>query len=66
MRTLPARRRVVIGDDDPTLTAQAGLVLVAETDQVLGVRGEIDARVGPIKARRQGLGAGAWCCRPRR
>jgi hypothetical protein len=59
MRTLPARRRrVVIGDDDPTLTAQAGLVLVAETDRVLGIGAEIDARVGPIKARRQGLGAG--------
>jgi hypothetical protein len=59
MRTLPARRRrVVIGDDDPTLTAQAGLALVAETDRVLGIGAEIDARVGPIKVRRQGLGAG--------
>jgi hypothetical protein len=59
MRTLSARRRrVVIGDDDPTLTAQAGLALVAETDRVLGIAAEIDAGVGPIKTRRQGLGAG--------
>jgi Transposase DDE domain group 1 len=52
------RARVVIGDDDPTLTAQAGLALVAETDRVLGIGAEIDAGVGSIKVRRQGLGAG--------
>jgi hypothetical protein len=52
------RSRVVIGDDDAALTAQAGLVLVAETDRVLGIGAEIDAGVGPIKTRRQGLGAG--------
>jgi hypothetical protein len=49
---------VVIGDDDPKLVAQAGLVLVAEIDRVLGIGALIDARVGSIKARRQGLGAG--------
>jgi hypothetical protein len=43
-------RRVVVGVDDPTLTAQAGLALVTETDRVLGIGVEID-EVGPIKAR---------------
>jgi hypothetical protein len=57
---------VVIGDDDPKLTAQAGLVLVAETDRVLGIGAEIDARVGPIKARRQVWARAGWCWRPRR
>lgn len=32
--------------------------MVAELDRVLGIASVIDARVGPIKARRQGLGAG--------
>lgn len=52
------RRRVVVGDDDPKLTAHAGLVLVAELDRVLGIASVIDDEVGPIKTRRQGLGAG--------
>jgi hypothetical protein len=52
------RRRVVIGDDDPSPTRHAGLALVAELDRVLGIAPAIDAAVGPIKARRQGLGAG--------
>ncbi len=52
------RRRVVIGDDDPRQTAHAGLALVAELDRVLGIQGVIDGEVGPIKARRRGLGAG--------
>jgi Transposase DDE domain group 1 len=51
-------RAVVIGDDDPTLTPHAGLVLVAELDRVLGIASVIDSQVGAIKARRQGLGAG--------
>jgi Transposase DDE domain group 1 len=59
MRKLATRRRrVVIGDDDPTQTAHAGLVLVAELDRVLGIGSVIDEQVGPIKTRRRGLGAG--------
>lgn len=52
------RRRVVIGRDDPKLTEAAGLVLVAEVDRVLGVAETIDAWVGRIKERDQGLTAG--------
>lgn len=59
MKTIAARRRgVVIGEDDPRLTGHSGLVLVAELDRVLGIGAAIDDAVGPIKKRRQGLGAG--------
>lgn len=57
-RIAKRQRRVVIGEDDPKLTGHAGLVLVAELDRVLGIGAAIDAAVGPIKKRRQGLGAG--------
>jgi hypothetical protein len=49
---------VVVGADDPTLTPNAGLVLVAEVDRILDVAATIDSFVGRIKARRQGLSAG--------
>ena len=49
---------MVVGDPDPTVTGRAGLALVAEVDRVLGVAATIDAHVGRIKHRRQGLGAG--------
>ena len=52
------RTPIVVGGDDPSLTANAGLVLVAEVDRILGVADTIDARVGRIKVRRQGLSAG--------
>src|SRR5262249_45491521 len=52
------RPRVVIGDDDSTLTAQAGLGVVGGTDRGLGIGAEIDAGGGAVKARPQGLGAG--------
>lgn len=59
VKTIATRRRpVVIGVDDPKLTSRAGLVLVAELDRVLGIGSAIDEQAGPIKARRQGLGAG--------
>ena len=47
-----------MGDPDPSLTAVAGVVLVAEVDRIAGVAAAIDAAVGPIKTRRQGHGAG--------
>lgn len=40
------------------MTGRAGLALIAEVDRVLGVAATIDAHVGRIKARRQGLSAG--------
>jgi len=52
------RRPVVIGDDDPTVTGRAGLVLVAEVDRVLGVAEAFESAVGWLKARRRGLGIG--------
>ena len=55
MKTIPKRRpAVVVGQDDPSLTPAAGLVLVAEVDRILGVAATIDSYVGSIKARRQG------------
>jgi Transposase DDE domain group 1 len=44
--------------DDPSLTATAGLVVVAEAVRALGVISAIDREVGPIKRRRRGLGPG--------
>jgi hypothetical protein len=44
--------------DDPSLTATAGLVVVAEAVCALGVVGAIDQQVGPVKRRRRGLGPG--------
>jgi len=54
----PRRPRIEFRPDDPTLTANGGLVLVAETCRVLDVVGTIDRRVGPVKGRSRGGGAG--------
>ncbi|MGH9023974.1 MAG: hypothetical protein ACRDV9_12885, partial [Acidimicrobiia bacterium] len=59
MKTIrPKRSPVVVGPDDPTLTPNGGLVLIAEVDRILGVATTIDSFVGRIKVRRQGLSAG--------
>lgn len=59
MKTIRQKRTpIVVGADDPSLTANAGVVLVAEVDRVLGVAATIDSFVGRIKGRRQGLSAG--------
>lgn len=47
-----------VGRDDPSLTPAAGVILIAELDRILGVIDTIDAHVGAIKVRRQGLSAG--------
>jgi hypothetical protein len=52
------RTPIVVGRDDPSLTGNAGLLLVAEVDRIVGVADTIDAHVGRIKKRRQGLSAG--------
>src|SRR5664280_1336516 len=54
----PRRPRIEFCADDPTLTPNGGLALVAETCRVLDVIGTIERHVGPIKARRRGAGAG--------
>jgi hypothetical protein len=59
------RRRVVISDDDPDLTARAGLALVAETDRVLGIGAEIDAQVGRSRVAARDWERVAWCSRRR-
>lgn len=59
MKTIRRKRvPVVVGPVDRSLTANAGLVLVAEVDRIVGVADTIDSFVGAIKQRRQGLGAG--------
>lgn len=52
------RRRLQLRADDPSLTATAGLVVVAEAVRALGVISAVDREVGPIKRRRRGLGPG--------
>ena len=54
----PRRRRIEFRADDPTLTPNGGLALVAETCRLLDVIGTVDRHVGPIKARNRGAGAG--------
>ena len=59
MKTIAKPRpTITVGREDPALTPAAGMVLVAEVDRILGVVATIDAYVGSIKARRQGLSAG--------
>ena len=59
MKTIRQKRTpIVVGADDSSLTTNAGLVLVAEVDRVLGVAATVDSFVGRIKNRRQGLSAG--------
>ena len=52
-------RRVLIGAADPRLTPHAGVTTVTEVDRVLGITDALDGAVGPVKARRRGLTAGA-------
>lgn len=52
-------RRVLIGAPDPRLTPHAGVTTVTEIDRVLGITVALDGAVGPVKARRRGLTAGA-------
>ena len=57
--TLQGRRESIdIRCDDATLTASAGLVVVAETVTTTGLLDELDGRIGPIKQRDRGLTGG--------
>ena len=51
-------KRVRVGAPDPSLTPMAGLTVVDELVDRLGVVAEIDAAVGPIKVRARGHGLG--------
>jgi len=51
-------KRVRVGVPDPSLTPVAGLAVVSELVERLGVVEEIDAAVGPIKTRARGHGLG--------
>jgi len=50
------------GAPDASLTANAGLAVITELCGRLGVVGELDAAVGPIKQRDRGFGAGELLC----
>jgi Transposase DDE domain group 1 len=52
------RQQVRVGAPDAALTGSAGLAAVTELCDRLGVIGELDAAVGPIKQRDRGFGAG--------
>jgi hypothetical protein len=56
------RRQVRIGAPDRALTANAGLAVIGELCDRLGVAEELDAAVGPIKQRDRGFGAGELLC----
>ena len=56
------RQRVRAGAPDGALTANAGLAVVTELCDRLGVAEAVDAAVGPIKQRDRGFGAGELLC----
>src|SRR2546421_1489078 len=48
------------GDDDPSLTAHAGLALTGELVARIGLIEGIDSRLGHLKSRRRGLSPGEF------
>ena len=50
------------GAPDASLTANAGLAVITELCDRLGVIGALDAAVGPVKQRDRGFGAGEVLC----
>jgi hypothetical protein len=58
----PQRQRVRAGAPDRSLTANAGLAVISELCDRLGVIGALDAAAGPIKQRDRGFGAGELLC----
>ena len=53
-----SRQQPRIGAPDPALTPNAGLAVITELCDRLGVIGALDAAVGPVKQRDRGFGAG--------
>ena len=60
MNATAARPKLHPGDDDPSLTAHAGLALVGELVARIGLIEGIDARLGHLKSRRRGLSPGEF------
>lgn len=56
------RRQVRVGAPDPALTPNAGLAVISELCDRLGVISALDAAVGPVKQRDRGFGAGELLC----
>jgi hypothetical protein len=52
------RQQVRVGAPDAALTPNAGMAVISELCNRLGVIGALDAAVGPIKQRDRGFGAG--------
>lgn len=55
-----ARRRVRIGAPDASVTGCAGVAVLSELVDRLGVVEEFDAAIGPIKVRDRGASAGQF------
>src|SRR2546428_12178367 len=55
-----ARPKLPRGDDDPSLTAHAGLALTGELVARIGLIEGIDSRLGHLKSRRRGLSPGEF------
>ena len=60
MNATAARPKLHPGEDDPSLTAHAGLALTGELVARIGLIEGIDARLGHLKARRRGLSPGEF------
>ena len=60
MNATAARPKLHPGDDDPSLTAHAGLALVGELVARIGLVEGIDAALGHLKSRRRGLSPGEF------
>lgn len=60
MNATAARPKLHPGDDDPSLTAHAGLALVGELVARIGLVEGLDAHLGHLKSRRRGLSPGAF------
>ena len=57
-----SRQQPRIGAPDPALTPNAGLAVITELCERLGVIEALDTAVGPIKQRERGFGAGELLC----
>jgi hypothetical protein len=56
----PDRRRVRIGAPDPSVTGNAGVAVLGELIERLGVVAALDTAIGPIKSRDRGATAGQF------
>ena len=54
------RGRVQIGEPDPSLTGNGGMIAVTELIGKLSLIEALDAGIGPVKQRARGLPAGRY------